>query len=110
MRLPPLAFLGIATVASAQSEIVGRVVENGVPVASAGVSARKSDNSVAREALTNADGRFRLASLTAGLYTVTVRKVGYRSVAEDAVRVANAQTVRAKCCGAQSSARSGRRA
>jgi len=93
MRLTPLAFLGIATVASAQSEIVGRVVENGVPVASAGVSARKSDNSVAREALTNADGRFRLASLTAGLYTVTVRKVGYRSVAEDAVRVANAQTV-----------------
>src|SRR5258707_1161221 len=56
-------------------------------------SARKSDNSVAREALANADGRFRLASLTAGLYTVTVRKVGYRSVAEDAVRVANAQTV-----------------
>lgn len=88
-----LALLGFAKLASAQSEIVGRVVDNGVPIASAGVSARRSDNSIARETITNADGRFRLGSLTAGLYTVTVRKVGYRSVTEEGVRVAEAQTV-----------------
>src|SRR6266550_4260353 len=93
MRLTLLISLGFATVASAQSAIVGRVVEDGVPVPSAGVSATRSDSSIAREAIANADGRFRLAPLTAGLYTLTVRKVGYRSAREEAVRVAEAQTV-----------------
>lgn len=93
MRLPPLALLGFATVASGQSAIVGRVVENGVPMPSAGVTATRSDSSIARETITNADGRFRLAPLTAGLYRVTIRKVGYRSATEDALRVGEAQTV-----------------
>jgi Carboxypeptidase regulatory-like domain len=93
MRLTPLAFLAFATVASAQSAIVGRVVENGVPVPSAAVYATRSDSSIARETFTGADGRFRLAPLTAGLYAVTVRKVGYRSAREEALRVSEAQTV-----------------
>ena len=93
MRLTPLALLGFATVASAQSAIVGRVLENGAPVPSAAVYATRSDSSIARESITGTDGRFRLASLTAGLYTVTVRKVGYRSAREDAVRVAEEQTI-----------------
>jgi hypothetical protein len=93
MRLTPLALLGFATVASAQSAIVGRVLENGTPVPSAAVYATRSDSSIARESITGADGRFRLASLTAGLYTVTVRRVGYRSAREDAVRVAEGQTI-----------------
>jgi uncharacterized GH25 family protein len=93
MRLTPLAFLGCASVAAAQSAIVGRVVEDGVPVPSAEVHATRSDSSITRDAITNADGRFRLAPLTAGLYTVTVRKLGYRSARETAVRVAEVQTV-----------------
>ena len=93
MRLTPLALVGFATVASAQSAITGTVVENGAPVASATVSAARLDKSVAREAMTDADGRFRLAPLSSGFYTVTVRKVGYRAAAQVAVRVPDGQTV-----------------
>src|SRR5258708_21127608 len=93
MRLTPLAFLGFATVATAQSAITGRVVENGTSVSSALVDAIRLDKSVAREAVTDAEGRFRLAPLTAGLYTVTVRKLGYRSVTQQAVRGAEGQTL-----------------
>jgi len=93
MRLTPLALVGFATVASAQSAITGKVLDNVVPVASATVQAVRSDKSIAREAITDADGRFRLAPLSAGLYTVTVRKVGYRSATQSAVRVPEGQTV-----------------
>src|SRR2546430_9324989 len=93
MRLLLLAGLGCATVASAQSAITGKVLENGAPISSAAVSAVRSDKSIAREALTDAEGRFRLAPLSAGLYSVTVRKVGYRPADQVAVRVAEGQTV-----------------
>src|SRR5258708_9183873 len=53
----------------------------------------RRDKSVGRGAVTDAEGRFRLAPLTAGLYTVTVRKLGYRSVTQQAVRVAEGQSV-----------------
>jgi hypothetical protein len=53
----------------------------------------RSDKSLAREAITDVDGRFRLAPLSAGLYTVTVRKVGYRSAEQRSVRVPEGQTV-----------------
>lgn len=92
-RLFALACFGWATTATAQSAIVGRVLENGAPVADAIVSSMRSDRSVTREVTTSADGRFRLAPLTPGLYTVTVRKLGYRSATESAVRVAESQTV-----------------
>src|SRR2546423_1521313 len=93
MRLTPLVLAGFATVASAQSAITGKVLENGTPVASATVHAVRSDQTVARETSTDTEGRFRLAPLSAGIYTVTVRKVGYRSAAQQAVRVADGQTV-----------------
>src|SRR6266516_3824473 len=94
MRLIALAALmGSATVASAQSAITGTVLESGKPVESAGVYAVRSDQSIAREATTDAMGRFRLAPLSSGLYTVAVRKVGYRSAEHAAVRVADGQTV-----------------
>ena len=93
VKVVVLALAGIAAAASAQSAITGQVVENSAPIASATVTAVRSDRSVAREAITDADGRFRLAPVSAGLYTVTVRKVGYRSAEQRAVRVAEAQTV-----------------
>src|SRR6185503_1398208 len=95
MRLTFLALLvgGIASTASAQSAIAGTVLDNGRPVEGAAVYAQRSDNSIAREAITDASGGFRLTPLTPGLYTVTVRKVGYRSAEQRAVRVAEGQTV-----------------
>src|SRR5262245_18756968 len=87
------AFAGYATVASAQSAIVGSVLENGRAVEGAGVYALRSDRSLAREAITDSVGRFRLAPLSAGLYAVSVRKVGYRSAEQPAVRVADGDTV-----------------
>src|SRR5437867_4287354 len=95
MRLTFLvtALAGCATVASAQSAIVGHVLENGRAVEGAEVYGLRSDKSIAREAMTDAMGRFRLAPLSAGLYTVAVRKVGYRSAEQRAVRVAEGETV-----------------
>lgn len=94
--------VGYATVASAQSAIVGKVFENGRAVEGAGVYALRSDRSIATEAITDTIGRFRLAPLSAGLYTVTVRKVGYRSAEQHAVRVADGETVTLSVSLAQS--------
>ena len=93
MRLAPLALLAIARAATAQSAIVGLVLDNGKPVESAAVYAQRSDKSIAREASTDAGGAFRLAPLSAGIYMITVRKVGYRSAEQPVVRVADRQTV-----------------
>ena len=75
------------------SAITGTVLDNGKPVEAATVHAERSDKSVARDALTDARGMFRLAPLTAGVYTVTVRRVGYRSAELPGVRVAEAHTL-----------------
>jgi hypothetical protein len=83
----------LATTLSAQGAITGTVLENGKPVSAASVSAERSGRTSSREGVTAADGRFHLAPLTAGLYTVTVRKVGYRPAELIAVRVAEGQTV-----------------
>jgi len=88
-----LLLFGGGGAAEAQSAIVGKVLENGKPVESAAVHAERTDKSVARDAITDAQGGFRLAPLTAGIYTVTVRKVGYRSAERTSVRVAEGQTV-----------------
>ena len=92
-RLSVIALVVFATAASAQSAITGNVLENGKPVESAAVYAERSDKSIARESITDPQGRFRLAPLSPGLYTVTVRKVGYRSAEQRAVRVAEGQIV-----------------
>src|SRR5688572_11680881 len=81
-RLAILALLAAASAASAQgtSAISGKVLDNTrAPVVDATVIALRSDRSVARETPTGDAGAFRLASLNAGLYTIIVRKVGYRS-------------------------------
>jgi hypothetical protein len=88
-----LLFL-LSTQAVAQSSaITGTVLDNGKPVEAATVHAERSDRSVARDALTDARGMFRLAPLTAGVYTITVRRVGYRSGELPSVRVAEAHTL-----------------
>lgn len=83
----PLSLLG------AQGVIAGIVTDPGRrPVASAAVRAAR-DGGTVREALTDGQGAFRLAALPAGLYTVTVRRVGYREAELPLVRVAEGQTV-----------------
>lgn len=85
-----------ASAASAQgtSAISGKVLDNTrAPVADATVTALRSDRSVAREAPTGEAGAFRLAPLNAGIYTIIVRKVGYRSAELPGVRVAEGQVV-----------------
>ena len=62
-------------------------------VTEATVTAMRSDRSVAREVTAGDGGAFRLAPLTAGIYTIVVRKVGYRSAELPGVRVAEGQTV-----------------
>jgi len=85
--------LACASVATAQSAIHGIVLENGKPVDAAAVTAVRSDKTLTRDAITDTDGRFRLAPLTAGTYVITVRKLGYRSAERPAVRVADGQSV-----------------
>jgi Carboxypeptidase regulatory-like domain len=63
------------------------------PVSEAAVHAARSDGALARDAVTAADGTFRVSGLSAGLYNVTIRKVGYRNAEVAAVRVAAGQAV-----------------
>jgi hypothetical protein len=94
LRLPILALLAAASGAQAQSVIAGRVVDaEGRPVANASISAPSSDPAANVVATSNEDGAFRLGVAVPGVYTVTVRAIGYRSVERLGVRVARNQTV-----------------
>ena len=63
------------------------------PLEGATVVARRTDGSLTRESLTDGAGAFRLAALPAGTYTVTTRRVGFRSAELPAVRLAEGQTL-----------------
>src|SRR5258705_6521727 len=92
MRLVAL-LLSLPAALFAQAAITGTVREAGKPVDAASVHVERTDRSVTREAVTDSLGRFRVAPLAAGLYSVTVRRVGYRSAEVPAVRVAEGQSV-----------------
>jgi hypothetical protein len=78
----------------AQSVIGGRVLDpGGRPIANATVSAPSSVPNVETIATSRDDGGFRLLVGQPGVYTVTVRALGYRSVQRPGVRVARNQTV-----------------
>jgi hypothetical protein len=64
-----------------------------IPLGNASVHAARSDGAMTRDFTTSADGAFRLTGLSAGLYRISIRKVGYRNAEVAAVRVAEAQTV-----------------
>ncbi|MGH7680118.1 MAG: TonB-dependent receptor, partial [Gemmatimonadaceae bacterium] len=83
-----------AVPAYSQSAITGTVIGNdGRPVDAVSVTAVRADRSIAREASTDSSGTFRLAPLTPGTYSVSARKVGYRSAELPGVRVALDQTL-----------------
>ncbi|MGH7680117.1 MAG: TonB-dependent receptor [Gemmatimonadaceae bacterium] len=95
-HFPYLALtLGLfAAPAYSQSAITGTVIGNdGRPVDAVTVTAVRADRSVAREAVTDVRGTFRLNELLPGVYSVTARKVGYRSAELPGVRVAAGQVL-----------------
>src|SRR4051812_2154179 len=82
-----------ASIARAQGAIVGTVRENGKAVESASVHVERTDHRLSRDAVTDSAGRFRVAALSPGVYTVGVRRVGYRSAEISPVRIAGGQAV-----------------
>ena len=104
----PLAATVLAATAvplhSQSGAIVGRVVQldslaagvcaDGCPLAEAAVHVVRSGGGHARETIALADGSFGLDSLTPGVYTLTARRLGYRSAELTGIRVADGQTLR----------------
>lgn len=79
--------------AMAQGAIAGTVVgADGRPLPSAAVDATRSDRALAFHATADESGAFRISGLEAGIWLVTVRRVGYRSAELPGVRVADGQT------------------
>jgi hypothetical protein len=71
----------------------GSVVDqNGTPVASAEVAVSLEDGSYPGRALTDDNGAYRIGFMKPGLYTVTVRTIGYRPVVHTGVRITATQT------------------
>ena len=76
-----------------RSTLAGTVVDaDGRPVVSAAIRASRTDGSLARDAVTDSAGAFRMSGLVAGIYVVTVHRVGYRNAELSGVRVADGQT------------------
>jgi hypothetical protein len=70
----------------------GTVVDqNGLPVANSEVTVALADGSYPGRALTDNNGAYRIGFLKPGLYTVTVRAIGYRPVVHTGVRLRAAQ-------------------
>lgn len=94
MRSAILLLAVAGATARAQGAIAGVVTESGRPVDGVTVLAERSDRGLRRETVTDSIGRFHIAPLAAGVYTVTARRVGFRSAELPGVRVPEAGTVR----------------
>ena len=99
-----LAAVGLSAAASARAQapvpgparglIVGTVAaDDGRPVEGARITATRRDGSSGAEAAADARGAFRLASLPAGLYSLTIRQLGFRPASLAGVRVVAGDTV-----------------
>ena len=94
VRAALVLLLALPNAAAAQGTIAGRVQDGaGRPVPEASVRARFADEQSARETVTDSAGAFRLTALAPGSWTITVRKVGYRSAEQRGVRVSDGRTV-----------------
>jgi hypothetical protein len=95
LALVLLASRGLAVAAQAPGAIVGSVItSDGRPVEGARVRAERGDrgDSASHEGLSDAGGAFRIGGLTAGIYAVSARRIGYRVAEMPALRVAVGQT------------------
>ncbi len=70
------------------ANIRGRVVGNdGLPIASATVTATNTETGVARRLLTDPDGRYRLLGLALGNYRVVAQAIGHRPLEKTGFRL-----------------------
>jgi hypothetical protein len=82
-----------AQVRPATGTLAGRVAgEDGRALELATVEVRRTDNSPAKTAVSDATGQFRVADLAPGLYRVSVRRLGYREARLNLLRVIAGQT------------------
>ncbi|MFN2565110.1 MAG: TonB-dependent receptor domain-containing protein [Gemmatimonadaceae bacterium] len=77
-----------------RSALTGVVLtEDGRPIGAASVTVARTDGAApSGESLTDSAGAFRVGPLTAGVYRVTVRRLGYRSAELPALRLAVGET------------------
>ena len=89
-----VALTAVATAQTDQTGILkGQVVDqNGTPVDGAEVAVALEDGSYPGRSLTDRYGAYRIGFLKPGLYTVTVRRIGYRPVVNPGVRIRADQT------------------
>lgn len=96
LRLALVALLAptaLAGQSSADGTLAGVVVDSAsLPIAQAIIEVRAPALTAPRTALTDEQGRFSIASLAAGVYAVTVRRVGYGTATLSDLRVAAGRT------------------
>jgi hypothetical protein len=85
-----LVFLSapVAQTQEVTGQIEGRVLgADGNTMSGVGVTARSPSLIAARTTVTGEDGRFHLRALPVGIYRIELRRIGYRPVTLDSVRV-----------------------
>ena len=88
-----LAPLGLRAQTDQTGVLRGRVLDqNGIAIANAQVSIALADGSYPGQAMTDENGLYRIGFLKPGLYTVTVRTIGYRPVVHTGVRIRATET------------------
>src|SRR5688500_16011409 len=89
-----LAFIGALPTLAAQERpatgaLAGVVVsEEGAALSAASIRLARTDGAESYTATSDADGRFRVASLVPGLYRVTARQIGFREAELPLLRIA----------------------
>lgn len=95
VRLIPLSLFGVARIlagtllvagAASAGQLLGQVVEQGRPVAGAEVVLSRADGVILRQAVSDAEGRFRL-SATPGSYRLGVFRDEYAPVKRDGIEL-----------------------
>ena len=87
---------GAAAPAQSLDYLYGRVLDpSGAVVPEAGVTVVNEDSGFRRATQTGPDGAYLIGSLQPGVYKITVRKEGFRTMIRFNVKVANLQPARA---------------
>ncbi|HUR92135.1 MAG TPA: carboxypeptidase regulatory-like domain-containing protein [Gemmatimonadaceae bacterium] len=83
--------------------LVGIVVaEDDVPLGEVAVRLARTDGTEAYAVTSDAEGRFRVASVVPGLYRITARRIGYREAEHPLLRIVSGQTSQVRVTMARS--------